>query len=150
MCSHRDSPTLHIFATAAELSKKVCAYIAQLSADTIEQKGSFTIALSGGSMPKLLAPIAAPPLRDQIKWTAWSVFWSDERCVPLEHPDSNYRSADQFIFSQVNIPEERIYTLDDSLAPAEAADAYQALLGQIFQPLPGQWPEFDLILLGMG
>src|SRR5437016_3941932 len=73
-------------AAAAEFVR--CAQEAQLA------RGRFTVALSGGSTPRRLFQIlAAPPFRDQVKWPQVEFFWGDERSVPPDHPDSNYRMA---------------------------------------------------------
>lgn len=149
-------PNLHTFARLEQLAQAAAGYVAQLSAQATAERGRFTVALSGGSLPKILCPplvgppLAAEPLRSQIDWSSWRVFWADERCVPLTDPDSNYRLAREYLFEQVDIPPGQIYPLDDTLAPAAAARAYQAKLAEIFQPPAGQRPRFDLILLGMG
>jgi 6-phosphogluconolactonase len=109
------------------------------------------VALSGGSLPKLLGPpLVAEPSRAQVDWSAWYVFWADERCVPLTDTESNYRLAREYLFDHVSVPAEQIYAIDDSLGPGTAAIDYQAKIARVFQPAPGQLPRFDLILLGMG
>ncbi len=141
------SQKLRVFPSKTTLSEQVIQFIAQISAKAINQQGKFTIALSGGSMPKLLTGLASEP---SIDWSAWHVFWADERMVPLDHPDSNFRSAQEHFLGTVTIPPHQIYPLDASLNTTEAAKAYQAKLAQVFQPTAGQMPRFDLILLGMG
>lgn len=142
---------LHILPTPQKLGKSAATHVARLSAQAITARGRFTVALSGGSLPKLLCPpLAAEPLRTQIDWSAWHVFWADERCVPLTDSESNYRLARDYLFKHVPIPPGQIYTIDDSLHPAAAAAAYQETLRRVLQPAPGQLPRFDLILLGMG
>jgi 6-phosphogluconolactonase len=142
---------LHTFATLEQLAQAAAGYVAQLSAQATAERGRFTVALSGGSLPKILCPpLAAEPLRGQVDWSSWRVFWADERCVPLTDPDSNYRLAREYLFEQVDIPPGQIYPLDDTLNPAAAARAYQAKLAEVLQPPAGQRPRFDLILLGMG
>ncbi len=138
----------HIFATPPELGQAAAAYVAQLSAQAIAQRGRFMVALSGGSLPKMLGPAL---VADQIDWSSWHVFWADERCVPLSDPNSNFSAARQYLFDRVNIPPAQIYPLDDTLIPAAAAAAaYQARLAEVFQVAPGEVPRFDLILLGLG
>jgi len=142
---------MQIFSTPQHLGNAAAEYVARLSAQAVEARGRFTVALSGGSLIKLLCPpLVADPLLAQINWPAWHVFWADERCVPLDHPDSNYRLAREHLFDYVDIPPAHIHPIDDSLAPAQAADAYQTALQQLFQPEANQPPRFDLILLGMG
>jgi len=144
-------PKVHVFSTAQALGQAAAEFVIRLAAQAVAERGRFMVALSGGSLPKLVAPsLVAEPLRSQVDWPAWHIFWADERCVPLDDPDSNYRGAREVLFEHVNIPAEQIYTLDDSLDPNAAAAAYQATLTRVFQPASGQRPRFDGILLGMG
>lgn len=140
-----------IFSTPQTLGEAAANYVSQVSARAVAEQGRFCLALSGGSLPKLLGPpLVAQPLRSQIEWSAWHVFWADERCVPLADADSNYRLAREYLFEHVPIPPDQIYAIDDTLPPGPTAEAYQGLLRQLFQPDPGEIPRFDLILLGMG
>jgi len=142
---------LRTFATLDQLANAAAEYVSQLSAQAIAARGRFTVALSGGSLPKLLCPpLVAESLRNQVGWSSWHIFWADERCVPLTSPDSNYHSAREYLFDHVDIPPTQIYALVDSLDPAAAATVYQEKLAQVFQPTPNQLPRFDLILLGVG
>lgn len=142
---------LQIFPTSQELGRAAATYVVELSQKAVEAQGRFTVALSGGSLPKILCPpLAAEPLKSQVKWAAWHVFWVDERCVPLGHPDSNYRLALEYLFKHVDIPTQQIYPINDTLSADQAAKAYQDKLQQLFQPAADQFPSFDLILLGMG
>ncbi|GIK41847.1 MAG: 6-phosphogluconolactonase [Chloroflexota bacterium] len=158
---------LHIFPNPVQLGQAAAAHVAQLSAEAIAARGRFTVALSGGSLPQVLGPALVKQATD---WSAWHVFWADERCVPLTHPDSNYFLAQQYVFDHVLIPPGQIHAPDTSLDPAQTAAAYQSTLAQVFanqssnhptfepkapygQPSnlpPPPLPQFDLILLGMG
>lgn len=150
MTSHQKGQ-LHVFSTPQELGAAAAAYVSRLSAQAIIERGRFTVALSGGSLPKLLCTsLVAEPLRSQVDWSAWHVFWADERCVPLTHPDSNYRLANEYLFEHVDIPPEQIHPIDSALPCIQAADAYQDGLQRVFQSASSQLPRFDLILLGMG
>lgn len=97
-------------------------------------------------MLKLLSPLVEAP----IDWAAWHLFWVDERCVSLDHPDSNYRLTREYLLDRVAISPQQIYPIDPALDPDAAAKAYQAKLIQVFAPPSGQIPRFDLILLGLG
>ena len=143
--------TLQIHSSKEELGQAVADLVARLSAQAVNDRGRFTVALSGGSLPKIVCPpLVNEPRRSQIDWAAWHVFWADERGVPLDHPDSNFRLARQQLLDQVKIPVAQIYPIDDSFEPDITAKAYEAVLEQLFRPAPGRPPQFDLILLGMG
>ncbi|MFN8453840.1 MAG: 6-phosphogluconolactonase [Anaerolineae bacterium] len=161
--------SLHVYSTLQELSYAAATYIAQLSAEVVAARGRFIVALSGGSLPKILSStLAAEPLRSQIDWSAWHVCWADERCLPPTHPDSNYAVAKEYLFDHVPIPPSQIYNPDTSLTPAQTAAAYQNTLVHLFNlhakrlisnlqpPIttqsvhPSTLPPFDLILLGLG
>jgi len=145
------SANLRVFKTTTELSTEAGGLITNLSAKAIEARGRFTVALSGGSMPKLLAAaLTDEPAYSRIAWAAWHVFWVDERVVPLDHPASNYRAARVSLFQHLPIPASQIYALDPSLKATAAAAAYEEQLGHLFRPGPDELPRFDLILLGMG
>lgn len=147
----RAESELHIFPTTEAVGRAAAELVAGLAAQAGAERGRFTVALSGGSLTKILGPwLVAEPWRTQIDWPAWHVFWADERCVPLDHPDSNYRLAREYIFDHVNIPPEQIYTLGETLEPASAATLYQSMLAAVFKPAATQLPRFDLILLGLG
>lgn len=138
----------YVFPDRLSLSAAVANHVAALAEQAIAARGRFTVALSGGSLPKLVFPpfIAATV---QTAWTAWHVCFADERCVPLEHADSNYLLVRQHLLDHVPIPPAQIYTINPALDPVIMAETYQ----QQFQTLFAEattFPQFDLILLGMG
>ena len=141
----------HIFRTSQQMGQAAAEHVAYLCAQAVGERGRFTVAVSGGSLPKLLfPPMVSEPIRSQINWSKWHVFWADERCVSLTDPDSNYRLTREYLFDHVEIPPTQIVPINDTLDPATAAANYQKKLAQVFAPLSGQLPRFDLILLGMG
>jgi len=143
--------SIHVSPTKTDISLAVASRVAELAEQAVRERRRFTVALSGGSLMNILGPpLVSDPLRSRIDWTAWEVFWADERCVPLESPESNFAAAKRVLFDHVPIPREQIHALEDSLEPAAAAAAYQARLKEVFQPDAGQLPRFDLVLLGMG
>lgn len=141
---------LHVFPNPQELGQTAATHIAQLAAEAIPTRGRFTVALSGGSLPQLLGPALVKQASD---WSAWHIFWADERCVPLTHPDSNYVLAKQYLFDHVPIPPGQIHAPNTSLDPAQTAATYEIILAQVFNVQPSNpptLPQFDLILLGLG
>ncbi len=141
------SPYLHIHSTNT-VGQEAAKYIAQLATEATAKRGRFTVAFSGGSLPKLVCPsLVALPLKEQIDWSSWHVFWADERCVPLEHSESNYRLTKEYLFDHVDLLPAQIYPIEPTLSPAQAAQTYQSNLQNLFQT---ELPTFDLILLGMG
>jgi 6-phosphogluconolactonase len=117
--------------------------------------GVFTVGLAGGSTPKalyaLLAAEDGPPFRARLPWERIHFFWGDERHVPPDHPDSNYRMVDQAMLSRVPVPPQNVHRIKAEDPDAcKVADEYAEALRQFFRPGAGRIPRFDLILLGMG
>ena len=134
-------------ADAAALAQTAAEYFARAAAENIAQRGRFTVALSGGSTPKaMFALLAAEPFCSRIDWTKIFFFWGDERCVPPDHPDSNFRLTSEALLSKVNIPEKNVFRMHGELEPADAAKKYAETLQDFFQAEP----VFDLVFLGMG
>lgn len=115
----------------------------------IREHGRFTIALSGGNTPRGVYSLLAEE-KDTFPWTKTYFFFGDERSVPPDHPDSNYRMARESLFSKVPVPEQNIFRIAAELGAAKAAEQYENTLKQFFTLQAGQWPRFDLILLGIG
>jgi 6-phosphogluconolactonase len=144
------STTIRRFATAEEISRAAVAQVIERAQTAIAARGRFTIALSGGSTPKRLYQLLAEPaLRGQIDWPKVECFWGDERSVPPDHPDSNFHMAHEALLTQVALTPEHIHRMEAERADRDAAaDAYQAMIAQVFGS--SQAPVFDLILHGMG
>lgn len=121
---------------------------------SIKDHGRFTVALSGGSTPKALHGVLVERYTKNPKLIDWSrvqVFFGDERHVPPDHPDSNFRMANETLLSKVPIPKENIHRMHcENPGAAQAAAEYEVELVRAFQLKPGDFPRFDLILLGMG
>ena len=113
-----------IIADGDALRDSLADYVANLSAASTKPR--FVVALSGGSMPKLLTGL----LDKGIDWATWDIFFADERCVPADHADSNLRAVTEQLFSKIEAQKPTIHALDVSLAPEEAAAAYAAELAR--------------------
>ena len=117
----------------------------------VAQRGRFTIALSGGSTPKNLFNLLATNARTVLPWDRMFFFFGDERHVPPTDPESNYRMADESLLSKVPVPPGNVFRVAaENPDAAAAAEAYEKTLQRFFALSPGQFPVFDLILLGMG
>jgi 6-phosphogluconolactonase len=116
-------------------------------------KGSFTVALSGGSTPKGLYGLLAtdPRLRGQVPWDQLHVFWGDERHVPPTDAESNYHMAHEALLAKVPMPPAHVYLIKSEAPDAsQAADDYEQTLHVWFRVSAGQLPRFDLVFLGLG
>ncbi|MDJ0555743.1 MAG: 6-phosphogluconolactonase [Microcoleaceae cyanobacterium MO_207.B10] len=116
--------------------------------EAIQQRGQCTIALAGGSTPK---PFYESMAAENLAWDKIHIFWGDERYVSPDHSDSNQRMARQAWLDKVPIPATNIHAMPTGSADPEAdAATHDAHLREFFQVSPGKFPDFDLILLGMG
>jgi 6-phosphogluconolactonase len=114
--------------------------------------GRFMVALSGGLTPReTYQRLAASPHREAMPWAQTFVFFGDERWVPDNHPESNYRMARQALLDKVPLPPGQVFPIGrDADDPDAAATAYAQTLAQAFGTRPGEIPRFDFALLGMG
>jgi 6-phosphogluconolactonase len=126
--------------------------IAEIARESIAARGRFLIALAGGATPReTYARLAAPPLRESVPWDRTWVFFGDERAVPADHRESNYRMAHEALLSAVPLPREQVFRMRAEADDPEAAAAdYAAAMFGVFAPPAGELPRFDLILLGLG
>jgi 6-phosphogluconolactonase len=138
-----------IFADAAELARGAARRFAEMAETFTNDAGRFTVALSGGSTPKAMFQILAEkPFADSLPWRSSYFFWGDERCVPPDHPDSNFRMANEALLSKVPIPSENIFRIPAEDEDHERAAAnYSETLQTFFAE---ERPGLDLVFLGMG
>ena len=157
---HKPHAQVRVYRDAEEVALKAARRFARLADQYVVGCGRFTVALSGGSTPRTMnSLLAAPPFLDTVPWSSIYFFWGDERCVPPDHADSNYRMARETLLSRVPVPEDNVFRI-----PAEnpdhdrAAEEYETTLRSFFlrnasksstAPLPNV-PRLDLVLLGMG
>jgi len=137
--------------TPQDLFQAAAEEVLRAAAEAIARRGRFTIALSGGSTPRNLYTLIAANASASLPWDQMFFFWGDERHVPLNDPDSNYRMAKETLLSKVPIPPANIFPVPaDNPDAAAAAQAYEDTLRKFFALAAGEFPRFDLILLGMG
>jgi len=145
------SPEIRILTTPQELFAAAAEEVVRSANEAIAQHGRFTIALSGGSTPKNLFNLLATNARASLPWDRMFFFWGDERHVPPTDPDSNYRMAEEAMLSKIPVAAGNVFRVAaENPDAAAAAEAYEQTLRKFFALAPGEFPRFDLILLGMG
>lgn len=137
-----------VYSDEQELSTAAAELIVDLSRKSIEKKGRFVIALSGGKTPSSLYNLLAHlPYSKELQWKNIFVFWSDERCVPADDEQNNSHLARKMLLDHVPIPAENIFPVQVQMPAAKAAIQYEQMLKAFFKE---HIPTFDLVLLGMG
>jgi 6-phosphogluconolactonase len=137
---------------AAALCAAGAALFQDAAAEALRERGAFSVALAGGSTPKGLYSLLADAarLRNAIQWEQLDFFWGDERHVPPDHPDSNYRMAHDAMLSKVPVRPERVHRVRSEQPDAAlAASLYEEEVRASVEPGAGI-PRFDLVLLGIG
>ncbi len=144
--------TIKIQPDLYKLSRAAGEFFISQSQEMIIQKGYFSVALSGGETPATLySLLATDAYASRVDWEKVHIFWGDERCVPPEDLDSNYRMARQNLLDQVPIPAENIHRIRGEDEPKIAARDYEKLLQEFFEGNnEAHNPRFDLVLLGLG
>lgn len=144
------TPVLHIHDNAATLFEATARRIVELGNEAITQRGEFHLVLAGGETPRALYHcLGAPPLRPLLDWARVHLWFSDERCVPPDHADSNYRMAIEAMLNRLPVELDQFHRMEGELVPEIAAQRYSDALHAV--PHAGNdMPIFDLILLGLG
>ncbi len=143
--------TVRILPDTQMVASAAAELFVERAADAQARRGVFHVALSGGSTPRHFhAMLAASPLRERVDWSHIQFFWGDERCVPPDHPDSNYRMARETLLDAVPVPPDHIHRMRGEDDPAAAAHAYEDEVRTVFAATPDETPRFDLIYTGMG
>jgi len=142
---------LREFDDLESLSLAAAEFVCGLAQRCAAQKGVFSLALSGGSTPKRLYELlGSRPFNTQMPWDETHIFWGDERCVSVDHPDSNFRMVRNTLLDRILIPSENIHRMPAEVGPPDAAAVdYEKTLRRFFHSC-GDFPVFDLVLLGMG
>lgn len=151
---------VRVYKDNEELAVKAARRFARLADQYVLGCERFTVVLSGGSTPKaMFSLLAKSPFVETVPWSSVYFFWGDERCVPPDHPDSNFRMTYETLLSRVPVPQENIFRIPAELAdPNLAAQTYSDTLINFFLKTmdPGSTaplsnvPRFDLVFLGMG
>src|SRR3954451_15815207 len=136
---------VRVHPTAEESADACASFVLSFLRETLQSKPSATLAISGGSTPKLLFRRLAAASFD---WSNVDVFWVDERCVPPDNEQSNFKLANDNWLSPAGVPGPNIHRVLGELAPDEAADRYKQEIQRLFGLGPNQVPEFDLLHRG--
>jgi len=144
---------IRILADGAAIAKRAAQEFVQAAAEAVRIKGSFNVALAGGSTPKALYSLLVndPALRSQVPWDKMHLFFGDERHVAPDHPDSNFRMALEAMISKSPLKPEQVTRIKGEYPDAEeAALEYEKALREYFKLKADEYPRFDLVLAGMG
>ncbi len=142
--------SIEVLANAGDLFHAAAEEFVRVGRTAIGAQGRFTVALAGGSTPKALYSLLAANYAS-FAWNRVFLFFGDERHVPPTDPQSNYRMVNESLLTKITIPAENVFRVTaENPDTAAAALEYEAQLRRFFELRPGEFPRFDLILLGMG
>lgn len=137
-------PRVRVLATPDDVANAARERFVELGRAAIEARGRFDVSLAGGTTPERFFRLLQ---RDDLDWTRVRIFFGDERCVPPEHAQSNYRMARESFLERVGVPEGNVERMRGEIEPARAAKEYELVLDARFGP---HYPRFDLCLMGLG
>ncbi len=139
---------IHVYPNKEKLVIATTERVINLIGQAIQENGFCNIALAGGNTPReVYSMLAANSYRGRVDWNRIHLFWGDERMVPPEHRDSNFRMVQQTLLKHVNIPDGNVHRIRGEIEPEQASVEYTKLLHDHFRE---DSPRFDLILLGVG
>ncbi len=143
---------IHVEESPPAVAADAAEMFVQLAQQSVMMAKPFRVALSGGSTPRLMCGlITSDTFRHEVPWDNLRFFFGDERWVPHSHRDSNFKLANDLLFSKVGTDPNNIFAIQtEGISPDEAAAQYADTLRTEFNIAEGEIPEFDLILLGMG
>jgi len=143
---------VHVLNDITQWTAQAAALTRDLQQQAVHERGRFLLALSGGRTPEQVYRRLASQYSDAPQeWSSTHFFFSDERCVPPDHPDSNYHLAEAALFRPLNIPEDRIHRMrGEHPNPDVAAREYEDVLRAVTNADPAGWPQLDLLMLGIG
>jgi len=143
------SKTLRVFDTAEQVADAAARQFVELANTATTNRGRFAVALAGGNTPRRMYDLlAGDQFRNRVDWAAVHLFFGDERCVPRDHPDSNYRMVLEALISRVDVPDANVYPINGDGEPATNAAFYETKLREFFPEALA--PAFDMVLLGLG
>jgi 6-phosphogluconolactonase len=147
---------VEVFPASAELTAAAAERFVAAASAAIDATETFSVALSGGTTPRaLFAALASAEYASRVQWSRVHLFWGDERCVPPDDEDSNYRMARETLLDHVPVREANVHRIHGEDAPEDAAELYERELRRAFEtpfgpPRSANGSRFDLVLLGLG
>ncbi len=142
---------LYCFAEKSRCCQALAEEIVQVSTATLQHNPYFSIVLSGGSTPRSLYDmLATAEWQNRIAWERAHIFFGDERCVPKEHQDSNYRMAKEALLDFLPTPPSQIHRIHGENDPVEEAARYEKVVTSTLGMISPAQPAFDFTLLGLG
>ena len=143
---------LTVCADPATLAETAAHLIVDAATEAVRERGRFLLCLAGGETPReTYRCLALPAFSERMRWDQTWIFFGDERAVPPDHPESNYRMAYESLLSKVPIPEHQVLRMHGEQSDADAAAAaYAAELAGAIGTKRGELPRFDVVLLGLG
>jgi len=138
---------------AAALARRAAQYFVEQVERAAAARGRARVAISGGSTPKATFKLLADPAqpwRARMPWSQLDLWWVDERCVPPNDPDSNYRMTREAMLDHVPLKPEQIHRMEGELEPEAAAARYEAAMRNGFRLEGAELPRFDVVQLGIG
>jgi 6-phosphogluconolactonase len=145
--------TYRVSASPAATARAAAQLFSDAAVKAATARGVARIAISGGTTPKSMFQLLADPAEpflQQVPWDRIELYWVDERCVPPDNAESNYRMTKEALLSKVPLPAERVHRMEGELEPEVAAARYESTIRNTFRLEGAETPTFDLILLGMG
>ena len=141
-----------VFSDRDALSSAAAARWLAIYRESVARHGTFCVALAGGSTPRLLyRALSGPAISAAIEWPRVHLFFGDERAVPPDHPDSNFRMARETLLEHVPVPESNVHRMETEIGDMEmVASRYEEVLKELVPATDGGVPQFDLVLLGVG
>lgn len=144
------APGLTVYPDEETLASGAASVFLDSLEKAVNEKGFFSVVLSGGTTPARLYRLLSMEAGRKAAWDKVHFFWGDERCVPQESSESNFKTARENLLSEIDVLPGNIHRIKGELAPGKAADLYENELASFFGLEPGEAPPFDLVLLGLG
>lgn len=139
---------VNVYPDVPALTQAAAELFVRAANEAVSARGAFSVMLSGGSTPRALhTRLVSDEFKSRVDWPRVHIFWGDERCVPPDHPDSNYRMARETLLDHLTIPASNVQRIRGEAEPTVAADEYERALRAF---VGNALPQIDSIFLGMG